>query len=240
MLPKDVDYKKDHTAIPTYQKETESAVEHKKAMFSVLAGGIVSEITFDTHLDIGCGSGYLVSAMRNLEKNSYGAEIGYMFHNGLFPEIKEYVFEKSIFQLNDLPEKYDLVSAIEVLEHLYAENFYKNDLNNALINLIQKSNKYIFLTVPILTPDYCPWLDWNERDPQIWPRILKMKEIPLNSDKTPILGHVTLATEAWWRCKLESFGLNRMKNVEDAINNKLKIVDPGLLEWWHVFVYEKN
>jgi hypothetical protein len=68
----------------------------------------------------------MVSGMRRLGKNSFGIEIGHMFHSGLFPEIKEFVFEKDIFEMNSLSKTYDLVSAIEVLEHLYAENFSRN------------------------------------------------------------------------------------------------------------------
>jgi len=128
---------------------------------------------------------------------------------------------------------------MEVLEHIYAENFYRNDLNNAIISLIGATSRYVFLTIPILTHNYCPWLDWNERNPQSWARILRSNEVPLNKDGTPILGHVTLATESWWRCKLESFGLKRLDQIEKRINEYLYMVDPGLLEWWHIFIYEK-
>jgi len=93
--------------------------------------------------------------------------------------------------------------------------------------------------MPILTPSYCPWLDWKGRDPRIWCRILSRNEIPLNQDGTPVLGHVTLATEAWWRCKLESFGLRRLKGCEEHINEYLRALEPGLLAWWHIFLYEK-
>jgi len=239
MNPVEVNYQKDHPAIPTYQKESMEQVENKKEMFFYFAQTIAGEIPFETHLDVGCGSGYMVSGMRRMGKKSFGIEIGHMYHSGLFPEVKDFVIERDIFKMNALSDRYDLVSAIEVLEHLYAENFSRTDLNNGIINLIDRSNKFILITVPILTLDYCPWLDWNGRDPKIWPRILRTNEVPLNSDGTPILGHVTLATEAWWRCKLESFGLYRMKEAEDNINETLKRVDPGLLEWWHVFLYSK-
>jgi len=82
-----------------------------------------------THLDVGCGSGYLVKAMRKNNISSYGTEIGFMFRNGLFPEVAPFVYEKSIFELDQLSSTYDLVSAMEVLEHLFAENYARNDLN---------------------------------------------------------------------------------------------------------------
>ena len=162
-----------------------------------------------------------------------------MFRHGLFPEVAPYVHQKSIFELHQLSSTCDLVSAMEVLEHLFAENFGKNDLNNGILSVIDRSDKFIFLSMPILTPSYCPWLDWEGRDPRTWCRILRVNEIPVNPDGTPVLGHVTLATEAWWRCKLESFGLHRMKEHEEHINEYLRAVEPGLLEWWHIFLYEK-
>jgi hypothetical protein len=235
-----IDYMQDHEAIPNYQKEGPDAIAYKRNCFRLLAECLCSSLSISTHLDIGCGSGYLVESMRDLGIQSFGAEIGYMYHHGLFPEVEPYIYESNIFQLGSIGKHFDLVSAMEVLEHLYAENFHKNDLNSAIISLISATNRYIFLTMPILNYSYCPWLDWNGRNPQLWPRILRPDEVPLNKDGTPILGHVTLATEAWWRCKLESFGLLRLDKIEKRINDHLHRIDPGLLEWWHIFIYEKR
>lgn len=234
-----VDYDCDHGAIPIFQKEKPEDITYKKICFKHLADALCSQLDFNSHLDVGCGSGYLLLSMRELGKTSFGAEVGYMYRHGLFPEIKNFVFETSIFELDSIDMKFDMVSAMEVLEHIYAENFYKSDLNDAITNLINLSKRYVFLTMPILTYEYCPWLDWKGRDPRFWPRILKSEEIPLNEDKTPILGHVTLATEGWWTCKLESFGLRRMKESEENINLYLHGMEPGLLDWWHIFLYEK-
>jgi len=56
MNPIEVNYQKDHQAIPAYQKETKEQVENKKDMFFCLAHAIADEIPFETHLDVGCGS----------------------------------------------------------------------------------------------------------------------------------------------------------------------------------------
>jgi SAM-dependent methyltransferase len=234
-----VDYDHNHEAIPNFQKDKPEDIIYKKVCFKHLAEALCSKLDFDSHLDVGCGSGYLILSMRDRGKPSFGSEVGYMYRHGLFPEIKNFVYETSIFELDSIGIKFDLVSAMEVLEHIYAENFYKNDLNDAIINLISSSKRYIFLTMPILTYEYCPWLDWNGRNPRFWPRILKSEEVPLNKDKTPILGHVTLATEAWWTFKLESFGLKRMIEAEEHINMHLHGIEPGLLDWWHIFIYKK-
>jgi len=83
-----IDYMQDHEAIPNYQKESSEAIAYKKECFRKLAESLCTNLNVSRHLDIGCGSGYLVLAMRSLGKQSFGAEIGYMYHHGLFPEVK--------------------------------------------------------------------------------------------------------------------------------------------------------
>ena len=234
------DYTKDSDALPLYQRETPEQIEYKQNCFVILIKIICETIDFNSHMDIGCGCGHLVKAMRFCNKESYGADIGYMYNYGLFKDIKEYIHESSIFDIKETDNKYNLVSAMELLEHLYSEPYKSKELDTAIDNLVCLTNNYLIITVPVLTPEYCTWLNWEGRDPKEWSRILQIEEIPLNEDGTPNLGHVTLATEAWWRNKLSSHGLERMEKEENKINEMLSIKDKNLLVWWHIFLYKKS
>lgn len=93
-------------------------------------------------LEIGCGEGYVTNFLYNLGINIEGADISLealKIAREKFPKIN--FTQKSIYELTKYGKKYDIIFAIEVLEHL-------ENLELAIEEMINCSNNYVFLSVP--------------------------------------------------------------------------------------------
>lgn len=108
--------------------------------FDALINPIKDEI--NSALEIGCGEGYVTQHIKDLGINVEGADIYeriIKLARNLHPSIK--FSTKSIYELSRYNESYDIVLAIEILEHLH-------DPYKAVEEMIQVSKKYLFFSVP--------------------------------------------------------------------------------------------
>ena len=93
-------------------------------------------------LDIGCGKGFLVKALRELGVDAEGIDISeYAIENA----VTEYVKQSDATNLPYDDNVFDLVLCIEVLEHLE-----ESDLNKSIMEIrrVLKPQGIIFLTTP--------------------------------------------------------------------------------------------
>ncbi len=93
-------------------------------------------------LDIGCGEGYISQYMKSLGFDIEGGDVSERIIDiakYLHPDVTFNV--KSIYDLGHYNKRYDLVMAVEVLEHL-------NNPEQALNELKKVSDKYVFISVP--------------------------------------------------------------------------------------------
>lgn len=95
-------------------------------------------------LDLGCGEGFNIGYL--LQKNPNIKFTGVDQNKeqldqlkNLFPEIETY--QADIANLNSLPKKFDLVMALEVLEHL-------EDPDQALLLMKRLTNHFVLISVP--------------------------------------------------------------------------------------------
>lgn len=108
--------------------------------FDALINPINDEI--NNTLEIGCGEGYVTQHIKDLGINVEGADVTEKIieiARVLHPSIKFSV--KSIYELRCCNESYDLVLAIEILEHLHHPE-------KAIEEMKKVSNKYLFFSVP--------------------------------------------------------------------------------------------
>lgn len=102
----------------------------------------INQLKFNSILDIGCGDGYLLNNL-DIKSEKLGVDLSekaIMFAKAF---AKEAEFEvKDIF---DLQKQYDLVTLIEVLEHI-PDEFIQNFINQVL-HLV-KINGYFIISVP--------------------------------------------------------------------------------------------
>jgi hypothetical protein len=96
-------------------------------------------LSFKRHLDVGCAFGLLVDMMRRKGKQSFGIDISEYAINNALPASKRYVWQQDIVE-NPISEKYDLITCVEVIEHIPAE--YESDFLDA----ITRPTKHVFFS----------------------------------------------------------------------------------------------
>ena len=113
--------------------------------FGAIADRIVRDLHPRTVLDAGCAMGYLVAALRDRGVEAYGIDISEYAISKVREDIRPYCVVGSITESppKELPQKYDLVVTIEVLEHLHAEEGEK-----AIQNLCTLSDTILFSSTP--------------------------------------------------------------------------------------------
>ena len=113
--------------------------------FDKIAENIIANFSPKTVLDAGCACGYLVEALRKRGVEAYGIDVSTYAIDNVDPEIKTYCRVHNISDRlpADLPQRYDLIITIEVLEHLYGELG-----EQAIKNLCQYSDTIVFTSTP--------------------------------------------------------------------------------------------
>lgn len=114
-------------------------------LFNKIADEIIELYNPKTVLDAGCAMGYLVEALRDRGVEAYGFDISEYTIARVREDIKPYCFVHSIDEAlpENIPQKFDLIITIEVLEHLYPEKG-----KEAIQNLCNYTNTIIFTSTP--------------------------------------------------------------------------------------------
>ena len=119
--------------------------EHWVEFFGMIADHIVNDLHPRAVLDAGCAMGYLVAALRDRGVEAYGVDISEYAISKVREDVRPFCRVASLTEAfpNDLPQHYDLVVTIEVLEHLYAEDGQK-----AIANLCKRADTVLFSSTP--------------------------------------------------------------------------------------------
>jgi hypothetical protein len=105
--------------------------------FGSIAEKIVTRIAPRTVLDAGCAMGFLVEGLRARGVEAFGIDISEYAIQSVHPSIRPYCWVGSICE--PLPQRYDLIVSIEVLEHMSVI-----DGENAIQNLCQFTDDVLF------------------------------------------------------------------------------------------------
>ena len=130
--------------------------------FGSIADRIVSDIQPKSVLDAGCAMGFLVEALRERGVEAYGIDVSEFAIGQVHEDVKEYCWVGSVTE--PLPQSYDLIVCIEVLEHLQPE-----DAQQALVNLCQQTDDILFSSTPF---DYKEVTHFNVKTPEHWAEML--------------------------------------------------------------------
>lgn len=119
--------------------------EYTKGFLTQIAQKIADDLHPRTVLDAGCAMGHLVAALRDLGVEAYGVDISKYAISKVREDVRPFCKVGSLTEPlpAGLPDRYDLVVTIEVLEHLYAE-----DGRQAIRNLCQLTDKVLFTSTP--------------------------------------------------------------------------------------------
>lgn len=101
-------------------------------------------------LDVGCGGGALVNRIYNIGfMNIWGidaSQSGVSLARASFPKIADRFFKHNAYESklpNSIPERYDLIISMEVIEHLYSPETYLGNLYKWL-----NDDGYLIITSP--------------------------------------------------------------------------------------------
>lgn len=130
--------------ISTKKVSYETSDEIKGFLRSV-AEHIVKNLHPKSVLDVGCAMGYLVEALRDLGVEAYGVDVSHYAISKVRQDIKPYCYVASGLREfpTDLPQTFDLVVCIEVLEHISEEHCM-----DFIKNLCSHSNDILLSTTP--------------------------------------------------------------------------------------------
>jgi len=126
--------------------------------FSEIARTIQQTIAPRTALDAGCAMGFLVEGLRDVGIEAYGVDISSYAIQQVRADIQPFCWVGSLTE--PLPQKYDLIISIEVLEHIP-----KRESERALLNLCQATDDIVFSSTPL---DYREATHFNVQSPDDW------------------------------------------------------------------------
>ena len=178
--------------------------------------------------EVGCAMGLMVKALRAQHVAAEGIDFSQWCIDRADAAVKDAVKWGDILQPVSAADEgaYDIVLALDVLEHLPPEK-----INEALGNLAKrlKPGGMIFTVIPAYGP--------NEFGPELyrlhratWRRDaaadLPFRDIPLDDEGHPHMGHLTHATIGWWENAFRDAGMRRLGDVEQLLHNRFD----GLLD----------
>jgi hypothetical protein len=115
--------------------------EHWRTFFSGVAERIVGLLAPATAWDVGCAKGLLVQALAERGVDSRGSDISEYAVKGAHPDVVDRLTVHSATE--PIPGRYDLVTCVEVLEHMAPE-----DAQRAIDVMCDATDRILFSSTP--------------------------------------------------------------------------------------------
>jgi hypothetical protein len=142
-----------HECGSSYQRD-----EKWLRLFRSIADRIVRDIGPGTTLDAGCAMGFLVEALRDRGVDSFGVDVSTYAIQNVRQDIQPYCRVGLV--TDPFPQGYDLITCIEVLEHLSPA---ESEL--AVENFCRYTDDVLFSSTPF---DYKEATHFNVQAPEYW------------------------------------------------------------------------
>lgn len=194
-------------------------------------------------LDVGCAMGFVVEGLRELGVDAYGTDISEFAVKNAPRKVRKHLRVGSL--LDRLPYDdgaFDVVSALETLEHLEPEA-----VPAAIAEIARVSSGHLVATIPSFGPnDSGPdgWLDGKVRADRLkhykslgddFDGPVPFDDLERDAAGEPVEGHLTIASFRWWTARFAEAGMERQGAVERRLE---PIVDRfGLTGFWNLYVF---
>jgi len=194
-------------------------------------------------LDVGCAKGYLVEALRELGLDAHGCDISSYAVEHAAPGALGYV------RMGDLSRglpyrdgEFDLVSALEILEHLPPD-----EVPDAIAELRRVCGGVLYATIPSFGPSGSG--PDGHFEGKVLPERLEhyrslgagyagpvpFEDLAVDVDGRPVEGHLTIASYDWWTERFADAGFDRWADVERRLYGD--IAPAGLGRHWNLYVF---
>ena len=131
------------------------------AQFGRIADAIARDIQPQTVLDVGCAIGLLVETLRERGVEAYGVDVSEYAIEQVHPAVRRYCRVGGATE--PFGRRYDLITCIEVLEHMPPEQ-----AQEAIANLCAHADGVLFSSSPF---DYAEVTHFNVQPPDYWARL---------------------------------------------------------------------
>ena len=193
-------------------------------------------------LDVGCATGFVVEALRELGLDASGTDVSQWAVDHAAAGARGHLFWGDL--LNRLPVAdgaFELVTALETLEHLPPDA-----IPSALRELRRITRGYLVATIPSFGDNpYGPggWFqhkvrhelvsDYASRGPA-YEGPIPYDDLIRDAEGRPLEGHLTIASFSWWTKRFEAAGFVRCGATEQMIHPELARF--GLTKYWNLYV----
>jgi 2-polyprenyl-3-methyl-5-hydroxy-6-metoxy-1,4-benzoquinol methylase len=180
-----------------------------------LAQAIVATFQPGRVLDVGCGLGQLVLALRRLGVDATGCDYSTAILDGAPKEVRPHLHQQDVTELERYrDDEFDLVLCMEVLEHLPVELVHR-----CVAGMKRVSAGPVVVTTPSFGPNW-PGPSGLPLNTPSWRADAlagsRFSQIVIAPDGRPHHGHLTLASYAWWTRLFAGHGLVRNQDIENA------------------------
>jgi SAM-dependent methyltransferase len=201
--------------------------DHWLGFFARIADRIVSDLHPTSVLDAGCAMGFLVEALCKRNVEAWGVDVSNYAISHVHESIREACWSGSLTE--PLPRRYDLITCIEVIEHIDP-----SDTDKVIANLCQATDRLLISTSPF---DYAGPTHVNVQPPEVWSGLLAREGFVRDFDydasyltpwaalykrtDEPLSETVLHYDRSWWRLRLEVSNirgtlLEMQQRLEDA------------------------
>lgn len=132
--------------------------DHWLNFWEKIAGRINNEIQPSSVMDAGCAMGFLVEKLREKGVEANGIDISEYAISEVHESVRDFCRVGSVAEPFD--KKYDLITCVEVLEHLP-----QDDAERAVANFCLHSDRILFSSTPL---DYKEATHFNVQPPEVW------------------------------------------------------------------------
>lgn len=136
----DQGYYESHCGLP-YSRDYDNG--YWLRFFGAIAESLIREYTPKTALDVGCAKGFLVEQLRIRGVDATGFDISTTALDEVSPDIRDYCRYGSIDDLNMYSGHYDMITCIEILEHVTPEM-----ADRAIELMCQHTDLIVFSSTP--------------------------------------------------------------------------------------------
>jgi len=196
-----------------------------------------------TALDVGCAVGYLVEVLREQGIDAEGCDLSEFAIDHASPGAVGHVRVANLFAGLPWPDgAFDLVCALEILEHLPPDR-----VPDALAELARVCGGYLYATIPSFGtnrsgPD-------GHFDGKVRPERLAHyqglgpdylgpvpePDLAVDAEGELVEGHLCIASFEWWTERFAEAGFTRCVDVEERLYADIAPAD--LARYWNLYVF---
>ncbi|MGH9164950.1 MAG: class I SAM-dependent methyltransferase [Acidimicrobiales bacterium] len=196
-------------------------------------------------LDVGCATGFVVEALRELGVDAQGVDVSQFAVEQAAHGARGHLHYGDLTRRLPFPaQRFDVVTALETLEHLPPEL-----VPRTVAELYRVTSGYLVATIPSFGPNPNGpggWFPVKVRDDRLEHYIglgpgyegpIPYDDLYRDAAGQPIEGHLTIASFSWWTRRFEETGFVRCGAVERAMHPYLARF--GLTKYWNLYVFRR-